>query len=68
VFGFLFFVTAAAGIYSSAASSIWPAVATSLFFLSLTRIPVLSRIPGLLQRICLLTMVIWLLSPLASRS
>jgi uncharacterized protein DUF998 len=66
--GFLFFVAAPVGIYSSPASSVWPAIAALLFLLSVARIPVLNRIPGLLQRICLLTIVVWLLSPFAGRS
>jgi hypothetical protein len=67
-FGFIFFLSAAAGIYTSPHSSPWPAVATAIFFLALARVPVLRRTPGLWQRLCFLTIVIWLLSPFMSRS
>jgi hypothetical protein len=61
-FGFIFFLSAAAGIYVSAVPSVLPAAATLLFFLSLARVPLLRSVPGLLQRFCFLTVVLWLLS------
>ena len=62
VCGFLFFASAAAAIYTSRASSPWPAAATLVFFLSLARVPVLARAPGAWQRLVFLAIVIWLLS------
>ena len=61
VCGFLFFITAAAGIYASSASSLLPGAATVLFFLSIAGMPILARAPGLLQRLSFASIVIWLL-------
>jgi Protein of unknown function (DUF998) len=65
LFGFLFFVAAAAGIYTSRSSSPsiprWiPAVLVALFFTGLAGAPGLSRIPGLLQRVCFIAIAAWL--------
>jgi hypothetical protein len=56
VFGFVFFVTAAAGLYmahrSSSALLAWlPLVALLLFFASVAGLPMLARAPGVMQRV-----------------
>ena len=61
VLGFVFFVTVAAGLYTSHRSSsvfAWlPIVALLLFFAAIAGVPVLAGIPGLLQRACFAAIV-----------
>jgi len=65
VFGAVFFVTAAAGLFLSHRSSSWlawlPVAALILFFSSAAGVPVLARIPGLLQRACFASFVVSLM-------
>jgi Protein of unknown function (DUF998) len=61
VLGFVFFVTVAAGLYTSNRSSsvlAWlPVVALLLFFASIAGVPGLARAPGLMQRVCFIAIV-----------
>jgi Protein of unknown function (DUF998) len=61
VLGFVFFVTVAAGLYTSHRSSsvfAWlPVVALLLFFASIAGVPMLARVPGLMQRVCFVAIV-----------
>src|SRR5262245_4287869 len=65
VFGALFFVTAAAGLFASHRSSpilAWlPALTLLLFFAAIAGVPLLARFPGLLQRGCFASIVMALL-------
>jgi hypothetical protein len=71
VFGFVFFVTVAAGLYTSHRSSsvlAWlPMVALLLFFASVAGVPLLARVPGVLQRVCFAAIVASLVGLTASR-
>jgi len=67
IFGFVFFVTAVAGLHmahrSSSAFLAWlPVAALLLFFASAAGMPVLARVPGLLQRAVFLAIVAGLLT------
>jgi 4-hydroxybenzoate polyprenyltransferase len=61
VCGFVFFVSATAGlctIHRSSPLLAWvPVVALLLFFASVAGVPGLARVPGLLQRVCFATIV-----------
>lgn len=63
--GAVFFVTVAAGLYTSHRSSwlfAWlPVLALLLFFASLAGVPLLARVPGLTQRLCFAAIAVSLL-------
>ena len=65
VFGAVFFITAAAGLFASHRSSpllAWlPVVTLLLFFASAAGMPGLARMPGLLQRACFAAFVVSLM-------
>ena len=56
VLGFAFFVSVVAGLYTTHRSSpvaAWlPIVALLLFFASVAGVPLLERVPGVMQRVC----------------
>jgi Protein of unknown function (DUF998) len=62
VFGFIFFVSVAAGLFASHRTSVvlaWlPVVALLLFFASVAGVPGLARVPGLLQRFLFAAIVV----------
>jgi len=71
IFGFVFFVTVAAGLYTSHRSTsvlAWlPIAALVLFFASVAGVPLLARLPGVLQRVCFAAIVASLVGLTASR-
>jgi Protein of unknown function (DUF998) len=71
VFGAVFFVTAVAGLYTShrwPSPFAWlPVLALLLFFASVAGVPLLARIPGLLQRVCFVAIAASLIAIRAAR-
>ena len=71
IFGFVFFVTVAAGLYTTHRSSsllAWlPIAALLLFFASVAGVPFIWQFPGLLQRVCFAAIVASLVGLSVSR-